>query len=364
LVIALAHHEKSAFYKFFFTYFISVALLIVTAGFFYFKQMESQLMKGEHFSLIRYARHIKMGENLEEFTHDYHYRIIPKKKHIDIQNFAQKDGEFFKFIPTHNPQIYMQVFKTTQPFEQKLTDLKYKIIAMQVVLLALFALLSYFLARNALHPLNESINTLDRFVKDLIHDLNTPVTAMKLNLKLLERQTSLSELKPWKRLEQSVTTISELHTSLTTLLESKTFQIKPLNVCALVEEVIELHQPNYPDLVFIFENCKLEVLANENGLKQILHNLISNACKYNTQGGYVKIFSKGKTLFIEDSGVGIHSVEKIFDREYSAHNSTGLGLDIVKRLCEAMSIKVDVVSSEKGSCFALRFDHSDLLDSE
>jgi two-component system OmpR family sensor kinase len=355
LVIALAHHEKSAFFKFFFTYFISVAFLILAAGFFYLQQMEFQLQKGEHFSLIKYARHIKMGESLEEFAHDYHYKLVPKKIDIDIQNFAQQDGEFFKYIPTRNKDIYMEVFKTTRSFEKKLSQLKVKIIAIQLFLLSIFGFLSYFLARNALKPLNESIETLDRFAKDLIHDLNTPVTAMKLNLKLLQRQECVKELKSLKRLQQSVETISELHMSLTTLLESKTFQITQRNICPIVEEVIELHQPNYPDLEFKFECFELYAKVNVHGLKQILHNLISNACKYNTHGGYVKIYAKGEILYIEDSGVGIVSSQKIFDREYSTHNSTGLGLDIVKRLCEAMNIEIEVVSNTQGSCFSLHF---------
>ena len=355
MVIALAHHEKSAFIKFFFTYFISVALLILAAGFFYFEQMKSQLIKYEHFSLIEYARHIKMGEDLSGFSKDFRYTFTKKQKHISISNFSEENGEFTKYIPTRHEGTYLQVFKSRDSYEQKLAHLKMKIIAIQIVLLFVFGLISYFLAKSALKPLNESIDTLDKFAKDLIHDLNTPVTAMKLNIKLLEKQKTLQDLKAFERLKKSVGVISELHTSLTTLLENKTFQLKTLNVCTIVSDVIELHQPNYPYLRFIIECFSLETKANENALKQILHNIISNACKYNTPNGYIKIYTKAKVLYIEDSGVGIKEPDKIFDREYSAQNSSGLGLDIVKRLCEAMDIGIDVVSNDKGSCFILTF---------
>ena len=351
----MANHKSSAFLKFFLTYFISVALLILAAGFFYFEQMRSQLVKAEHFSLIEYARHIKMNEDLSHFSKDFHYKFVDTKHHIGISNFSITNKEFMKYIPTRKMGFYMQVFKSKTSFEKKLQELRYKIIALQLILLALFALLSYFLAKNALKPLEESILTLDSFAKDLIHDLNTPVTAMKLNIKLLEKEPSLYNSKALQRLRKSVVTISELRLNLTTLLEKKTFQITTVNVCTVVKDVIELHQPNYKHLRFTIECATLETKLNANALKQILHNLISNACKYNKEDGFVHIYTKGKTLFIEDGGVGIEEPEKIFQRAYSAHNSTGFGLDIVKRLCEAMNIKIEVYSNEKGSCFSLHF---------
>jgi len=233
--------------------------------------------------------------------------------------------------------------------------LRYKIIISQFILLIIFAFISYLLAKNALKPLQESIQTLDRFAKDLIHDINTPITAMKLNIKLLQKHQILQDSKPFQRLQKSIDTILELRTNLTILLEKKTFQITTLNVCNIVKDVIELHQPNYPDINFKIECSQLEVQVNQNGLKQILHNLISNACKYNKTNGDVHIYIKNKTLFIEDSGIGIKKPQKIFNRSYSGQNSTGFGLDIVKRLCEAMNINIDVRSDTKGSCFSLTF---------
>jgi len=355
LVIALAHHEKSAFLKFFLTYFISIALLILVAGFFYFEQMKQQLTKGEHFSLIEYARYIKMGEGLKKFSKDFHHTYTLRDKHISISNFSADGDQFTKYIPTRDSKKYLQVFKSKKPYEKKLSELKTQIILIQTLLLFIFALISYLLAKSALKPLNKSIETLDKFAKDLIHDLNTPVTAMKLNMKIIEKQKDFQKSKAFVRLSKSVESISELHSSLTTLLEEKTFQITKLNICAIVQDVIELHQPNYPSISFEIHCSAFEMRANENALKQILHNLISNACRYNKKDGYVKIYTKGKVLIIEDSGVGIEEPQKIFNRDYSGQNSSGLGLDIVKRLCEAMNIKISVTSSEKGSSFSLEF---------
>ena len=317
--------------------------------------MQSQLIKSEHFSIIEYARHIKMGEDLSQFSKDFHHNFITEKGRIDISNFTTYQDEFMKYIPTHDLTVYIQIFKSKKSFEIKIKQLRYKIIISQLILLIIFAFISYLLAKNALKPLQESIQTLDRFAKDLIHDINTPITAMKLNIKLLQKYQVLHDSKPFQRLQKSIDTILELRTNLTILLEKKTFQITTLNVCNIVKDVIELHQPNYPDINFKIECNQFEAQVNQNGLKQILHNLISNACKYNKPNGDVYIYTRNKTLFIEDSGMGIKEPQKIFNRSYSGQNSTGFGLDIVKRLCEAMNINIDVRSNTKGSCFSLTF---------
>ena len=312
-------------------------------------------MKYEHFSLIEYARHIKMGENLQQFSKDFHNEVVTKQQHISIRNFSIEGGEFVKYIPTKYPTSYLKVYKSVKPYKEKLIQLKQKIIFVQFILLFIFGGISFFLARNALKPLQESINTLDMFAKDLIHDLNTPLTAIKLNLKLLEKDENIIKLKPFKRLKKSVETILELQKSLTVLRQNKAFQITKINLCPVIYDVVELHQTNYPDIRFLVECTGFDVRTNENAIKQILQNLVSNAAKYNKPNGYISIYTKEKKLFIQDSGVGIKEPQKIFDREYSAQNSSGLGLDIVKRLCDAMGVSIEVHSSNEGSVFILEF---------
>ena len=351
----MERHEKTAFYKFFFTYFISVAILILAVGFFYFQQMRLQLLKEEHFSLIEYARDIKHNSDISKFSKDYHHNFVVIQKHISIENFTVTDNEFMKYIPTNQKWYYMQVFKSKKSYEIHLRHLKYTIVGVQLFLLFLFGVLSFFLAKNALKPLRESIVTLDKFAKDLIHDLNTPVSAMKLNLTILQKNHTCKELKPFVRLEKSVESIVELQKSLTVLLENKTFQITSFDLCQVLFDVIELHKNNTKGVVF-YITCKEFVIdSNKEALRQILDNLIANAVVYNKPNGYVKVFVKNKTLYIEDSGIGIEKPTMIFQRNYSEQNSSGLGLDIVKRLCEATNIKISATSDTNGTTFLLEF---------
>ncbi|QSZ40668.1 sensor histidine kinase [Sulfurimonas aquatica] len=349
-------HKKVAFLKFFITYFVSVALLILVAGFFYFNQTKEHFLKAEEFLLIKYARYIKMQDAPNDFTSDYHHEYVTLSAHTEITNFSVEEKEFSKLLPMHKKLRYLKVYKSKENYDARVYDLKLKVIALQAFLLLLFAYLSYLLAKSALKPLEESINTLDKFAKDLIHDLNTPVTSIKLNMKLLKKLPEFSSNSALLRLNKSVHNISELHENLTILLQEETFQIEELKICEIVDEVVQMQQQIYPEIAFTRECSELNVRLNKNATKQILQNIISNACKYNSKNGSVKIYVKEKKLYIEDSGGGIKEPSRIFERSYSEENSSGIGLDIVKRLAAAMDIKIAVNSSDKGSCFILEFN--------
>jgi two-component system OmpR family sensor kinase len=174
-------------------------------------------------------------------------------------------------------------------------------------------------------------------------------------MKLLEKNPALQEDKILKRLHKSVHNISELHENLNTLLQEETFLIQNINICPLLNEVTDIHQELYRDINFEVNCSNFKAKVNANAMKQILQNIISNACKYNSKNGFVKIYQKNGALYIEDSGKGIKEPQKIFERSYSAEHSTGIGLDIVRRLALAMDIKIEVTTSERGSCFILHF---------
>ncbi len=349
----MQRHEKKAFLKFFITYFISIAILILAVGFFYLEQMRGHLLKSEEFSIMEHARQIKMGDSLDELTKEYKHTFLDKKdRYIDIRNFTITNNEFIKFIPMRDKN-YLKVSKSKKNYDKELWQLKKKIFLTQVLLLLFFAYISYILAKSALKPLQESILTLDKFAKDLIHDLNTPVTSIKLNIKILQKDETLKQNSAISRLNRSVHTISELHENLTILLEEETFLMELIDICEVIEEVVNVLKQIYPNIKFEIKCKNFKAKLNKHALKQILQNIISNACKYNSKDGYIKIYKIKNSIYIEDSGKGIKEPGKIFERSFSAENSSGIGLDIVKRLANAMMISIEVKSSQKGSIFIL-----------
>jgi two-component system OmpR family sensor kinase len=353
----LLKHEKKAFWKFFSTYFGSVALLILASGFFYFEEQKKSMIEKEHFSMIEYVRQVKMKQSPKETEHIQHKVMHIKIKDFNMNNFEIQDSKFLKYMPFSWDGGYILVTKDKIHYHEKLLSIKLYIIAIQVFLLALFGVLSYFLSTQALRPMQEAITKLDNFSKDLIHDINTPITSILLNMKLLDRNREYQDNKPLLRIKRSIEDISELHNNLTILLQEDRMIIQQESLFEIVQEVVATHERIYPHLSFQLQKIEFKADINKNAFKQVLINLISNACKYNKERGFLKIYLKDNILYIEDSGIGIKNPQEIFERAYKEHSSgSGIGLDIAKRLCEAMDIDIAVKSTlDVGTTISLGF---------
>jgi len=101
----------------------------------------------------------------------------------------------------------------------------------------------------------------------------------------------------------------------------------------------------------------LAVWVDEEGLAQILDNLVDNAIKYTPPGGRITVRWKADEsavlLEVEDTGLGIPERDqpRVFERFYRVDKArsrgmggTGLGLAIVKHLAQAMLGGVEVTS--------------------
>jgi len=148
-------------------------------------------------------------------------------------------------------------------------------------------------------------------------------------------------------------------------------KVQPLNI---IKEVVEELKPKAEEkglrLVFEPKEEPFYLKVNPNRLRQILFNLINNAIKYTLRGG-IEVqtranLTKGKYyISIIDSGIGIsaenqkHIFEKFYrvkTRETAGIPGTGLGLWIVKELCQNMKGEILVESiEEKGSKFTVIF---------
>ena len=324
------------------------------AGVFYYNKIKNQFLQSEEFSMISYARDIKMGNDLGKYKGLFFYSPAKRMdKYIDIDNFTILKDKFMKYIPKNKHGDYIEIFKSKKDFDTKIYRLKLQIALTQFALLLLFGLISYKLAKNALRPLEESITKLDKFAKDLIHDLNTPISSIKLNMQILDKDENIKENSAIKRIKKSTAAISELYENLTILLEEETFQLQNVDILKIARESVQVQKQLYPHIRFIVEGKALFFKTNPKAIKQILQNLISNACKYNNKNGYVKIYARDKKLYIKDSGIGIKYPDKIFERSFSERNSSGIGLDIVNRLAKSLHLKIEVNSNEKGSTFIL-----------
>ena len=115
----------------------------------------------------------------------------------------------------------------------------------------------------------------------------------------------------------------------------------------------------------IFKNIQpnINIKFNEIEAYRIIDNNLSNAIKYSKKES--KIFIKlekletGFILEFKDEGTGIKNVSRLFERYYRGDKITGgfgIGLSIVKNICDKNGIKIDVFSKENdGSIFRYIF---------
>jgi len=227
-----------------------------------------------------------------------------------------------------------------------------------------------------LNRLEHSIHQQKQFTADASHEMHTPLTAIKGTIEVLLRRKRTPEQYESKMKEVLVQTdrLSLLFDQLLQLarLESNTTQAKKENISLkeILEKILNTHQSaiknnNNKVQVSIPQNCIVK--ADSAFLERILNNLIVNAIKYNHPNGNIFCDWNDKTqsLTIKDEGIGISKKQLpyLFNRFFRADNSrssqipgNGLGLSIVKKLCDLQNIKITVESIEnKGTSFILEF---------
>lgn len=133
------------------------------------------------------------------------------------------------------------------------------------------------------------------------------------------------------------------------------------NVVALVERTLDDHAAQIADrsLVIVRDYVGTPVLAQPASLVQItVGNLLRNAIEH-TRDGRIEIRIEDSLIAIRDTGEGIPAdkLAQVFDRSYSTKASgTGLGLNLVKRICDRFHWTITLDSTPgQGTLATVRF---------
>lgn len=218
----------------------------------------------------------------------------------------------------------------------------------------------------------------EQIMNTVTHDLRSPLNSVVGYTGLLEKtDLSKSQNRYLRQLKKSSGYLLHLVNDLLDLskLEAGKMSIEELSFNAknLIEESVEnAIPPEKPDtvevLVHVSENLDQPVVTDPFRIKQILTNLVSNACKF-TQKGKVEVtatLEEKNMLHIEvkDTGIGISKEqrEKVFE-EFSQEDTSiekkyggsGLGLAISKKLTDLLNGEITLESEPgKGSTFLVK----------
>lgn len=239
---------------------------------------------------------------------------------------------------------------------------------------------------------NEQLIEMDRkksdFVAKTSHELRTPLTAIKGAMDYISvRLMSLASDTGSSRDAENAAKIADLLTFFDLIKKNAERLIRMVNdlldlerieqgrsemhfsetdAAALINDVVTGFRSSamlQDRTIEVRTSADLFIRADEDRIRQVLINLLSNALKYSPEGSIVTIRALAEegclTVIISDQGPGIpvEEQDKIFDRFYTRGDKkgTGLGLAISKGIIEAHGGTIGVVSDgQQGSSFYFR----------
>jgi len=233
---------------------------------------------------------------------------------------------------------------------------------------------------------NERLTKLDHiqsaFMLNVSHELRSPVTTLKFNLDLLQRElaraNSLSVKSEryiamlMKQVDLLVRIIEDMLNLLQLEQEASQITLTAVDLNYIIDNVLIEYgsRTNLAGLSLIHEpDASLPLVKGDaERLTQVLKHLLENAITYNAPAGQIRLSVERNGggyvgLQVTDTGMGIPPADLpyIFDRFYrgadvneSTIAGTGLGLSIVKQIVELHAGKIEVESQiGKGTTFRI-----------
>lgn len=204
-----------------------------------------------------------------------------------------------------------------------------------------------------LRPVYNHIEMLNNFIKDSTHDINAPLSVISMSIETLKSE-NLNEYNKqrFENIKNAAKTLSLLYDDLIFL----NFQPKARNLMFIdMAELCKSRCGYFGDIISKNAlNLKLSLKpsflnADYNDITKMFDNLLSNAIKYSNHGGFIEVKTDSGFMEISNSGDGIskENLQKIYDR-FTRFNSEqggfGIGLNIVKTICQIYKIEISCQS--------------------
>lgn len=390
-VIVLTSYERKSLFSFLAVYLISVFILLAIIGYLFFENNRVSMQNALKFEMMYQARMLSSSIVMKAMTdkkqgvmdteHRQHflknlklcrfqtgyYDKNKKPIYTELGDFEVVDKDFFIkdkscYTVTEDKSDHLGVHYIVlkeNNLAKIVQTMRIRIIGYLVLSFILMGIVGYFLGRLFLRPVREQIESLDNFISDTTHELNTPISAILMTIQSLKG----IEPKKLKRLEASAKRLSVMYSSLTYRLEGKVEPSEVLSFSDIVKERVEYVKEliDSKRLHISLDLEPTEVLMPKTSSCRLIDNLLSNAIKYSDVGDSIFITLKDHVLKVKDTGVGIDKkvqddIFKRYYRENDERGGFGIGLNIVLSICKQYKIKLDLESQKgEGSTFILTF---------
>jgi len=208
----------------------------------------------------------------------------------------------------------------------------------------------------------------------LAHEIRNPLASLELFAGLLAEGPGTehySDQAEWiSHLRAGIRTLSGTVNNVLSLNGESSLRLVAVNLEACVRSGVEFVEP-IAEQAGVALSCAaadeaLTVEGNEDGIRQIMLNLVGNAIRHTPAGGRVDVSIRAVTaengrravVEVRDTGSGIpgHVMEHLFEAGYSGTGETpGLGLAVCRRLMSQHGGEIRAIPCEGGSNFQLEF---------
>ncbi|MBU1671848.1 MAG: HAMP domain-containing histidine kinase [Actinobacteria bacterium] len=235
-----------------------------------------------------------------------------------------------------------------------------------IAVLFLAGILSYWLAKRELTPMQEAFDLQSRFTSDAAHELRTPLTAMRTEIEVALRGGELSPGEVRELLESSIEEIGKLESLSNSLLKLAQYEeatgavLGNVALKDVVDAAVERvgHSAESAGIAVETGGEDVEIPGDRASLVELLVILVDNSVKYSEAGTTVKVstavMGRHAVITVADQGLGIspEDLGHVFDRFYRGKfadptrrvEGYGLGLSIARRIAEMHRGTVDIRS--------------------
>jgi two-component system OmpR family sensor kinase len=353
--------EKKALKRFLLIYLFSTLFLVFVGECFYYKLAKNNLIKEEKlilknqiFDFLNQNTMLMMRLRRNNFN-------IPKNMNIRIyfDNRLVFSNSPIKRVKVTYVEIKrwgrIKIIASSDFPKNKLFLIWKNLILFNIFFILFLFVFSVWLGKIFLYPMRKTINDLEGFIRDATHEMNTPISVILTNVELLEENKNIIRIK------NAAIRLNKIFEDLkyVRLHHKRKKEIKYINLKKFLEKRIKLFE-------MLFKNKRLEIKtdllnykiqADEEDLSRIIDNLLSNAIKYSPNNSEIYITIKNNTLLIINKG-NIKNIKKITDkfyRENSSEGGFGLGLYIVKKICNEYNWKLDIKNVKDKVVISINF---------
>jgi len=233
---------------------------------------------------------------------------------------------------------------------------------------------------NALAKQLGSVETLrEDFVSNFSHEFKTPIVSISGFATLL-KSAKLSDEEKQEYLDIIIDESNRLvrlseSVLMLTRLDSQTIVKEPFLLDEQIRQSMLLFERpcSVKNIEMSADLDEISIFSEKKLLSQVWVNLLSNAVKFTPTGGKISVAAKRSdngevTVKVSDSGCGMdeETLKNIFSKFFQGDRShategNGLGLPIVKKVCDMLNMKIDVESVlNEGSAFTVTIPSADV----